>query len=146
MENVNDSDVTNVLLEDGVDVVDLVSFVNRPAVNVGDVACKLGDGAWAARVVYNDRFGGVLIRQMPGDSNRLHYHPESDECWVIMEGTLKWFIEGHGTQIVTAGDIILVPAGTRHMILCVGTEPATRFAITKPDVNHVYSDEEIDDA
>ena len=54
----------------------------------------MGSGSWAARLVLNKRFGGVIIQQQPGEGNRLHYHPDADEYWVIMDGEWEWYIEG----------------------------------------------------
>ena len=101
----------------------------------------MGTDSWAVRVVYNKRFGGVLIQQKPGEGNRLHYHPDADECWVILAGEWEWYIEGEGVKKVSVNDIVLVKEGVKHKIKCVGNEPGIRFAITAPDVNHVYSDE-----
>jgi mannose-6-phosphate isomerase-like protein (cupin superfamily) len=39
----------------------------------------------------------------------LHQHPDAAECWVILEGKWKWFIEGKGDMEVTKGSIINVP-------------------------------------
>jgi quercetin dioxygenase-like cupin family protein len=96
--------------------------------------------SWAARVAYNPLFGGVLICQMPGEGNRLHYHPDADECWVILEGEWEWYIEGEGAKRVKAHDIVVVPKGVKHKITCLGDAPGIRFAITRPDVNHVYAE------
>ena len=83
---------------------------------------------------------GVIFRSWPGEGNRLHYHPDSDECWVILEGEWEWYIEGIGTQRVEKDDIVVVRKGTKHLIRCVGEKPGIRFAITKPDVDHIYAE------
>ena len=36
------------------------------------------------------------------------------------------------------GSIINVDSNTFHKITCVGDEPGIRYAITVPDVTHVY--------
>ena len=78
-------DVSEVLKKDGVDLIDLKTFVNKSCVSLEDLVDKYGeDKAWASRVVYNERFGAVLIKQFPGEGNRLHYHSDADECWVIL--------------------------------------------------------------
>ena len=63
------------------------------------------------------------------------------ENWVILDGEWEWWIEGIGTQRVKQHDIIVVPKNTWHHIRCVGDGPGVRYAITRPDVNHVYEDE-----
>lgn len=135
---VHDNDLKNVLKKDGVDDVIVGELENLPTTNVDELRRKMGDGSWAARLVYNDRFGGVLIQQQPGEGNRLHYHPDADECWVILAGEWEWFIEGEGTKKVSVNDIIVVGKGVKHRITCIGDTPGIRFAITAPDVNHVY--------
>ena len=96
-------------------------------------------GSWAVRLALNERFGGVVIQQQPGEGNRKHYHPDADENWVILDGEWEWFIEGK-KKIVRKGDFVIVPKKTWHQIKCVGGRPGIRYAITKPDVDHVYAD------
>ena len=91
------------------------------------------------RVIYNSRFAGVIIKQNPGEGNRMHYHPDADECWVILEGQYKWSIDGE-EQEVSVGDIVVVKEKTWHQITVIGDKPAARLAITKPDVDHIYED------
>jgi len=134
-----DNNVLSVLTDDGVNKVVLKKYENHPTVSLDDIKKDMGKGSWAVRVVYNEIFGGVLICQKPGEGNRLHYHPDTDECWVIMEGELEWYIDGVGSRRVKKDDIVLVKQGTKHLIKCVGNKPGIRFAITKPDVNHVYA-------
>ena len=136
----HNDDVAAVLRRDGVDVVSLEqAYENAATTRLETLKDIFGDSSWAVRVVYNERFGGVLIRQNPGEGNRLHYHPDADECWVIMEGTWEWFIDGEGTKQVSPNDIVVVKKGTKHRITCVGDSPGVRFAITAPDVDHVYA-------
>jgi len=137
---IHNDNVNDVLKKDGVDLIDLHTFENNTCTSINKVKEKLGEASWATRIVYNERFGGVLIRQFPGDGNRMHYHSDADECWVILEGKWEWYIEGKGTQVVKENDIILVQRNTRHKITCIGDQPGIRFAITKPDVDHIYDE------
>lgn len=139
----SDSDVKRVLENDGLDpkALDIFhKYENSTTVSLDNLRDELGMGSWAVRVAYNDMFGGVVIQQQPGEGNRKHYHPDADENWIIMDGEWEWWIEGHGTKTVKTGDIIVVPAKVWHHIKCVGTSPGVRYAITQPDVNHVYED------
>ena len=133
-----DDNVVNVLKDDGVENIDLKKFENKSTININDLKNFYGDRPWASRIIYNERFGGVLIRQLPGEGNRLHYHNDTDECWVILEGQWEWYIEGEGNKVVNPGDIVLVRKNIKHKIKCIGKIPGIRLAITKPDVNHIY--------
>ena len=139
----SDSDVKRVLENDGLDTKSLHvfhKFENYTTVNLKELREELGMSSWAVRIAYNDRFGGVVIQQQPGEGNRKHYHPDADENWVIMSGEWEWWIEDQGTKRVKTGDIIVVPQKIWHHIKCVGDTPGVRYAITAPDVNHVYED------
>ena len=137
-----DSDVKRVLKDDGLDPGSLNIFhaYENTCVSLERLRSLHGNGSWAVRIAYNERFGGVIIQQQPGEGNRKHYHPDADENWVIMDGEWEWWIEGQGTKLVKTGDIVVVPKKVWHHIKCVGKSPGVRYAITAPDVNHVYED------
>ncbi len=139
----SDSDVKRVLKNDGLEkeMLSIFHLYENQSINLDQLRESHGLGSWAVRIAYNERFGGVVIQQQPGEGNRKHYHPDADENWVIMEGEWEWWIEGIGTRYVNKGDIIVVHKNTWHLIKCVGSKAGVRYAITAPDVNHVYEDE-----
>jgi mannose-6-phosphate isomerase-like protein (cupin superfamily) len=141
-KEIYDDDVVRVLSKDGVNKVVIHDFENLSSISLSDLKKKMGKGSWAVRVIYNDIFGGVLIKQNPGEGNRLHCHRKADESWVILEGEWEWYIEGIGTKKVSVNDIVVVRKGDKHKITCVGDKPAIRLAITMPDVDHVYAEEQ----
>ena len=136
----HDKDVAQVLRDDGVNNVVIGDLENVSTTSMDELINLMGTGSWAVRLVYNEKFGGVMIQQQPGEGNRLHYHPDADECWVIMRGKWEWYIEGEGTNTVTKNDIVVVRKNVKHKITCIGDEPGIRFAVTAPDVDHVYAD------
>jgi mannose-6-phosphate isomerase-like protein (cupin superfamily) len=137
----SETDVVKVLKDDGLKDIDwatLEKYQNATTTNLDDLRDEFGRWtSWAVRIAYNDFFGSVLINQLSGEGNRKHYHPDADENWVILDGEWEWWIEGQGTKKVFQNDIIVVPKGVPHLITCV-KGPGARYAITKPDVNHVY--------
>lgn len=139
----SDDNVNQVLKDDGIKYSILEpghKYENLTKNNIKKIEDELNfNDSWAARVVYNSRFAGVIIKQNPGEGNRLHYHPDADECWVILEGTYVWSINGIEEE-VSQGDIVVVKEKTWHQITVVGDKPAARLAITKPDVDHIYED------
>jgi|TARA_R100001443_G_C3346884_1_gene175834 quercetin dioxygenase-like cupin family protein len=140
MKRKSDSDVKNVLKDDGLPKDALETFhiyENRTTVGIDQLREELGMGSWAVRIAYNDRFGGVIIQQQSGEGNRKHYHPDADENWLIIDGEWEWWIENLGSRIVKKNDIIVVPKNTWHKITCK-KGPGIRYAITQPDVEHIY--------
>lgn len=147
----SDSDLHNVLRNDGVAYVRSGEYVeNQPAVNINSLAnLASGKPSWAFRVALNESFGAVVILQQPGEGNRLHYHPNADELWVILQGSYVWEMEqkdGSFIQyVVAAGDVVVVTKGRKHKITATGKVPAVRIAITKPNVEHVYAESDSTD-
>lgn len=139
---VSDDNLISVLKDDGVDNTDITKYQNCSTVSLEELRKEFGMGTWAVRIAYNELFGGVVIQQHPGEGNRKHFHPDADENWVILDGEWEWWIEGVGTQRVMRNDIIVVPKNTWHQIKCVGNSVGVRYAITRPDVNHVYKNED----
>ena len=136
----NSNDVVKVLNDDGITDISwetMRKYENITTISLNKIRKELGMGSWAIRLAYNEIFGGVLIQQQTGEGNRKHYHPDADENWVILDGSWEWWIEKKGTQIVRKNDIVVVPKGVPHLIKCI-KGPGVRYAITKPDVNHVY--------
>ena len=138
----SETDVVKVLIDDGLDSIDwktLRKYENICTISLAQLRDELGMGSWAVRIAYNKRFGGTIIQQQAGEGNRKHYHPDTDENWVILDGEWEWWIEGKGTKRVATNSIVVVPKKTWHHIKCVKS-PSVRYAITQPDVLHVYED------
>ena len=63
MKEVTDSNVVNVLKNDGVGDVDwetMRKYENISTINLEDLRKDLGMGSWAVRIAYNETFGGVV--------------------------------------------------------------------------------------
>lgn len=67
---------------------------------------------WAPRIVgrYNDN--EVRIAKASGDF-QWHKHDDSDELFLVIQGTLHMQFRTH-TEIIGAGEMIIVPRGVEH--------------------------------
>lgn len=138
----HDNNLIKVLKDDGINDVSwetMRKYENTTITSLNKLREEFGMGSWAVRIAYNKLFGGVVLQQQTGEGNRKHYHPDADENWIILDGEWEWWIETEGKKIATQNDIIVVPAGTLHLIKCI-KGPGVRYAITRPDVNHVYAE------
>ena len=75
---------------------------------------------------------------MPGEGNRLHYHTDWDEWWYIIKGTWEWYVEGVSMK-VTQGDVVFIERNKKHKITAVGPGQSIRLAVSREDVDHVYT-------
>ncbi len=106
--------------------------------NLDEIKRKMGKAPWLYLLVYTGTDQTALICQEPGEGARKHCHVTHDEWWIVLEGTFEWRLaEG---EVVRAGpsDVVFLPRGTIHSIVCVSKEPGIRLACGARDMEHVY--------
>lgn len=133
-----DANLQSVLRDDGISNVDAHNSINGTIACLPEVKGRMGTPPWSVRVVHNEVISAVLICQNPGEGNRWHYHPESDEFWVMLEGEMEWDIEDVGKVTARTGDVVFVPRRRKHVMRTVGDRPSIRLAIGAPDVPHIF--------
>ena len=130
-------EVPEILKKDGVLKTNF-SEENKPRVDLNKLISKYGSSSsWSHRLVNTENNSVTLIAQLPGEGNRLHYHPNWNEWWYILKGKWEWDIEGEKT-IVKKGDLVFIGKGRKHKITAIGHEMAIRLAVSRADVEHVY--------
>jgi quercetin dioxygenase-like cupin family protein len=108
----------------------------RVSMGIEELKARHGPPPWAAALVQTDRYIVTVICQAPGHQNDWHYHL-ADECWSVYEGELSWTLEGRAEPVhVRAGEWILAPANTFHLIQVHGERPAIRIAISHTGEYH----------
>jgi quercetin dioxygenase-like cupin family protein len=133
--------VQSILKKDGVEVNEL-NCGNEELVSIqGTIGSMDSSKSWSRRMINTESNCMTLISQLPGDGNRLHYHPDWNEWWYIVDGEWEWEIEGE-TRIVKKDDLVFMKKNRWHKITAAGNKPAIRMAISRDDVLHVYKSED----
>ena len=70
--------------------------------------------------------------------NRTHFHKNDDEWWVVLNGRIKWWIEGEEIIYAEIGDVIFAPREKQHKIKTIGDGNSLRLAISPPDIPHYH--------
>ena len=78
-----------------------------------------------------DRSQIVLMTIPVGEDIGEEVHPDNDQWLGFVEGDAEAVIEGQSSP-VRAGEIALVPAGTRHNFVNKGSEPLRIWTIYAP--------------
>ncbi|MBU0630376.1 MAG: cupin domain-containing protein [Candidatus Margulisbacteria bacterium] len=133
-------EVPRILKKDGVENNDF-EHENLPLVNLEAIIAGMDNSrSWCRRVVNTENNSATLISQLPGEGNRLHFHPDWNEWWYIVEGQWKWEIEGKEYE-VGKGDLVFIEKKKWHKITAIGDRPAVRLAVSRDLVPHVYREE-----
>jgi quercetin dioxygenase-like cupin family protein len=67
----------------------------------------------------------------PGGGPPPHYHFNEDECFVVQEGQLSFFVEGQWRD-VPVGSVVYAPRDSVHTFKNVGKEPSRLLVSTSP--------------
>jgi len=73
------------------------------------------------RVLLDGVAGGAANQSLaeaelaPGQQTQRHYHPRTEEIYVLLEGGGEMEVDGDRARVGT-GDAVLIPAGARHQI------------------------------
>lgn len=132
-----DSNVKKILAKDGVINNNQKSF-NKLKVDINKILKnKPKNKSWSHTLVNSDSNSATLIAQLPGEGNRMHFHPDWNEWWYIFKGNWKWEIDGK-TKIIKSGEMIYIPKNKIHKITSIGKGLSIRLAVSRYDVDHVY--------
>jgi hypothetical protein len=67
----------------------------------------------------------------PGDGPPLHTHASEGESWYVIEGSLRFELDGEMRQ-AAAGSFVYVPPGVPHRFQNVGAAPARILVLFSP--------------
>ena len=73
----------------------------------------------------------VIMTIPPGGEIGEEVHDENDQILSFVSGIGKAVIEG-STKTVTSGDVVVVPAGTKHNFLNAGPNPLVLYTVYGP--------------
>ena len=133
-------DVPSILVKDGIFNSDF-AHENLPLSDIKEILDQADNSvSWCRRIVNTESNSATLISQLPGEGNRLHYHPSWNEWWYIIRGEWEWEVEGE-TIPVKQGKIVFIPKNKWHKITATGNQPAVRLAVSRADVAHIYKDD-----
>jgi mannose-6-phosphate isomerase-like protein (cupin superfamily) len=69
----------------------------------------------------------IVVDALPGDGPALHRHAYA-EVFVVLEGQAK-FTLGGDERVVSAGEVVVAPAGVPHQFVNSGTGPLRQIDI-----------------
>ena len=80
----------------------------------------------------NDQTNSVIWVIPPGEVLPAHYHPETDDIWIILQGKGEYFLGKGETFPIEPGMVILAAKGQIHGAKALGNEPLVFAAVSAP--------------
>ena len=106
--------------------------------NLEAIKQKMGPPPWIYVLIYSPTDQIALIAQQPGEGARKHCHVTHAEWWIILEGTFEWHLGDGSVVKASHGDVVSLPRGMTHHIVCTSQTPGIRLACGARDMEHVY--------
>ena len=99
-----------------------------------------GQAEWFEWVIKDDYLWSQYIQSAPGSKVSPRFHPDTREWWVILEGEIRFNIEGQEPFVARRRSMIQVPTQTIYSMETVGEKPAIRYEVNIPNVATLFPD------
>ena len=112
---------------------------HKPHTKLSDLMAKhKGHAEWREAIVDDDLFQGNYISSAPGTKTLPRYHPDTRAWWVVMEGQIRFEIEGQDPFVATKGSMVQAPMQTIYSMETLGDRPALRFEVGVKNAKTLY--------
>lgn len=124
------------------DVLPKYTPPNKPVTHLADVKHKhAGQASWTELVVSDPLMTGAWVYSAPGTKVPKQLHPDTREFWIVMEGQIRFDIEGQQPFTASKGWMVQVPMQTFFSMETVGDQPSLRWQANVTGVHTLYADE-----
>jgi mannose-6-phosphate isomerase-like protein (cupin superfamily) len=116
---------------------------HRPRTKLADLLEKhRGVPDWREVVVDDDHLNAVYISSAPGAKTPRRLHPDTREWWVVMDGQIRFTIEGQQPFVASKGWMVQVPYRTAYTLETIGDKPSLRFEVNVAHAKTLYPRDE----
>ncbi|HET8547357.1 MAG TPA: cupin domain-containing protein [Bryobacteraceae bacterium] len=113
---------------------------HKPITKLNDLRAKYkGKPDWRETIVNDDYFRAEYISMAPGTKVSPRFHPDTREWWIVMDGEIRFDIEGQDSFIARKGSMVQVPLQTIYSMEAIGDKPALRFEVNPAKGKTLYT-------
>jgi mannose-6-phosphate isomerase-like protein (cupin superfamily) len=111
----------------------------KPLTKLSDLLTKhKGQQNWSEVVVNDDHLHGAYIMSAPGTKTLPRFHPDTREWWVVMDGQIRFEIEGQEPFVASKGWLVQVPYRNVYTMETVGEKPSLRWEVNIAHAQTLY--------
>ena len=96
---------------------------------------------WRHVVVDDDHMKGEYISSQPGTKVSRRFHPDTREWWIVMDGQIRFEIEGQEPFVAMRGSMVQVPMQTIYAMETTGDKPSLRYQVNIARAKTLYPKE-----
>src|SRR5262249_40145353 len=112
--------------------IQLTKYVapHKPHTKLSELKAKhKGQADWREEIVSDDLLHAEYIYSQPGAKVSKRFHPDTREWWTIVEGRIRFEIEGQDPFVAVRGSMVQVPMQTVYSMETIGDTPSLRFEV-----------------
>ena len=115
---------------------------NQPIHRLKDLlAAPQGQTSWREPIVRDNHIWADYVMSPPGSKVSPRLHPDTREWWIVMDGQIRYSIEGQEPFVAANGAMVQVPMQTVYSMETVGDKPALRFECNIAGAKTLYPQE-----
>jgi len=112
---------------------------HRPHTKLIDLkALHKGHSDWREVIVDDAHLKAEYIQMKPGTKVESRFHPDTRAWWVVMDGEIRFNIEGQDSLTARKGSMVQVPMQTIYSMESVGDKPSLRFEVNIAKAKTLY--------
>jgi mannose-6-phosphate isomerase-like protein (cupin superfamily) len=112
---------------------------HKPHTKLVDLKKKrAGQADWMELLVDDDHLRAEYIVSAPGAKTPKRFHPDTREFWVVMDGQVRFDIEGQESFVATKGSMVQVPMQTIYSMETLGDKPSLRLEVNIAKAKTLY--------
>src|SRR5689334_6017342 len=115
---------------------------HKPLTRIADIrTANAGKSDWRYVVVDDDQLHAEYISSAPGSRIPKQMHPDTREWWVVMDGQIRFDIEGQQPFVASKGWMVQVPMQTIYSMETIGDKPSLRYEVNIAGAKRLYVQE-----
>src|SRR5688572_27694574 len=113
---------------------------HKPHTKLADLKTRhSGHDEWREVIADDEHLRAEYIQSKPGAKHPRALHPDTRAWWVIMDGQIRFDIEGTDSFVASKGSIVQVPMQTLFSFEITGDKPALRFEVNIAGAKTLYA-------
>jgi mannose-6-phosphate isomerase-like protein (cupin superfamily) len=115
---------------------------HKPHTKLSDLRAKhAGSAHWRELIVNDEHLRSEYLQLAPGTKTPRALHPDTRTWWVVMDGQVRFYIEGQEPFIATKGSMVQAPMQTFFSMEAQGRQPALVFETNIAGAKTMYENE-----